>query len=182
MMNKQEKLLQAKRNVANNTRPSFSFINNEEVYKQLDMIFEKLEISDNKSLDRNKAVSKLISDIVNGLIKKIAEGITVKNISDIELSPVFKPEFKPELKAKFDVPKPTVIKEDNIFNKYKPADIIQDGNIKYYGYLAENGSWFIMREITEKQGAKYRYTNGKDNYNFTKRAKLDYKYISEIAL
>lgn len=107
-----------------------------------------------------------------------------ESIKSIEVKPVFNPKLNiPEVKMPtINIPEPTVIKEDNIFNKYKPADIVEDNNTKYYGYLSKTGEWFVMREVETAITTKYRYANGKGNYDFTKRNKLSYKYYSEIKL
>lgn len=80
------------------------------------------------------------------------------------------------------IPEPTVIKEDNVFNKYKPADIVEDNNTKYYGYLSNSGEWFVIREVETDNTTKYRYASGSGHYDFTKRDKLSYKYYSDIKL
>jgi hypothetical protein len=73
---------------------------------------------------------------------------------------------------------PTVIGQDNIFDIYKPADEDTDNPTKYYGYLAKDGRWFVMRVAN----GKYRYATSKKKYDFSNKEQLDYKYITEVQL
>ena len=57
------------------------------------------------------------------------------------------------------------------------VDIAKDeSGYNYYGYIANDGSWVIMRENTAQ--TQYRYVAGSSNYttNWTNRATLTYGY------
>ena len=78
--------------------------------------------------------------------------------------------------------KTEIIKQDDIFSLYKPADIEEVGSNEYYGYLAKDGKWFIMRVSSSDSGKKYRYATSNKQYDFKNKEKLSYKYINELKL
>ena len=51
---------------------------------------------------------------------------------------------------------------------------------RYYGYLATNGSWVIMKQTISS--GQHRYCIGKSSFstNWTNRASLTYDYISNL--
>lgn len=160
------------------------FVQSSEIYKQLDTVYSKLE----DVAKQNKELVKDATDIIGELLGELNEGVNIKNVDDITVNveaPVI-PEIKvPEVKMPtVNVPEPTVIQEQGLFSKYTPADIVKDGSTTYYGYLSKSGEWAIMRETTTKNTTKYRFSSGKDNFSkaFSNRAKLDYKYLDEVAL
>jgi len=151
--------------------------------EQLDDMYHRYDYS----LNYLDEVKKLF----NNMVEKYESGIKISNLKEVELKPEVKvnvpdvhiPEIKiPE--AKINIPAPTVIKEEDVFSQYKPADVMEDNNTKYYGYVAKSGEWFIMREVNNNNNIKYRYASGKGNYPeaFIKRAKQDYKYFDEAKL
>jgi hypothetical protein len=184
MMNKQSKLLQAKRKVAQ-SKVQVEFVNTGEVYKQLEGIYEKF--GENNEITKQHLIE--VTQLITNYLETMAKGIKITNLDEVNINPTFTtpdvivPEVKvPEVKV--DIPKPTVIQEQGIFSKYSPADIVQDGSTVYRGYLAKTGEWFIMRETNTKNTVKYRYASGKDGFReaFMNRNRLDYKYLDEVAL
>lgn len=132
----------------------------------------------NESLDE---VPAKISDSIDKALNLIVEANHI-NLNEI----ITKIEaIKPVVTVKSPiVPEPTVIKEDDIFSIYKPADTDEQESVKYYGYLAKDGSWFIMRESGSDERKRYRYASGKGNFeeSFNNRKKIDYDYIDKVVL
>lgn len=160
------------------------FVQSSEIYKQLEILYTKIEENNQASKD----LVKDALDVVGEVLSDLHDGVNIKNVDDITVNveaPVI-PEIKvPEVKMPtVNVPEPTVIQEQGLFSKYTPADIVKDGSTTYYGYLSKTGEWLVMRETTTKNTTKYRYSSGKDNFSkaFSNRAKLDYKYLDEVAL
>lgn len=160
------------------------FVQSSEIYKQLETLYTKIEENNQASKD----LVKDALDVVGEVLSDLHDGVNIKNVDDITVNveaPVI-PEIKvPEVKMPtVNVPEPTVIQEQGLFSKYTPADIVKDGSTTYYGYLSKTGEWLVMRETTTKNTTKYRYSSGKDNFSkaFSNRAKLDYKYLDEVAL
>lgn len=182
-MDRSKKLLKAKSKVAQ-TGVQVEFVNTNEVYKQLENIYEQID----KSNQANKDMVKDAMDILGEVLSEIADGVDIKNADTIkvEVPEVKIPEIKvPEIKMpEIKVPEPSVIQEPGLFNKYTPADIIKDGSTTYYGYLAKTGEWVIMRETTTKNTSKYRFSSGSNNFSkaFSSRNKLSYKYLDEVEL
>jgi len=128
---------------------------------KLEAAFKAVIENDNTNKElQNKYVENLIDSVV-AEIKSIEPKVDVK---------------VPEVK--------TVIANPNPYDYYKPADINQDGNMKYYGYVAPNGKWFVMRETSNKDSKKYRYAAGNKDFKkfYGKRSSLDYKYYNELEL
>lgn len=184
-MDRKTKLLEAKRKLAKQA-PEFKvdFINTNEVYKQLDTIYTRIE-------ENNQVTKDLVKDaldVVGEVLSDLQDGVNIKNVEDITVEvsvpDVNVPEIKvPEVKMPtINVPEPTVIQEQGLFSKYTPADIVKDGSTTYYGYLAKSGEWLIMRETTTKNTTKYRYSSGTNSFGkaFSSRARLDYKYLDEV--
>lgn len=72
-----------------------------------------------------------------------------------------------------------------IFNRqlvsgYQPSDVDTASDPKYYGFLAADGSWYIMEENTT--GGTYRYIRGTSDYTtkWTNRATLTYVYFNAM--
>ena len=63
---------------------------------------------------------------------------------------------------------------DNLTNKYKISDMDTNSDPKYYGFLAPDGSWFVMKEDSTAQ--TYRYSRGEKDYStaWINRATLTY--------
>ena len=63
---------------------------------------------------------------------------------------------------------------------FQPSDIDTAADTKYYGYLAADGSWYIMQEITT--AGTFRYIRGSSAYitSWTGRAGLTYVYYSAM--
>lgn len=63
---------------------------------------------------------------------------------------------------------------------YKISDIDTASDPKYYGNVAADGSWYIMKESTS--GGTFRYANGTSSYstNWTGRASLTYDYFNVV--
>lgn len=83
--------------------------------------------------------------------------------------------MKPEVK---------VLKEDDIYALYKPADADEEQTgLHYYGFLATDGRWFILRDMGDKRKS-WRYAVGKSSYqsNWKERDSQDYRYIDEVRL
>lgn len=114
-------------------------------------------------LDKSVANIKIVESKVdlNPIVKQIK---AIKNVVNV-----------PEVPTK-------VIKQTDIFEIYKPADTEEIGSSEYYGYLAKDGKWFIMR-VSDSNGSKrYRYATGTKQYDFSNKEKLSYKYINELDL
>lgn len=62
--------------------------------------------------------------------------------------------------------------------EYKISDIVNDSEIKYYGFIKNDGSWYIMKD----NNGEYRYAKGDDDYPtaWTNRATQTYDYFNEI--
>lgn len=108
--------------------------------------------------------------------------------ADIDLTPVIdqikaiKPQvtvnnLKPEVKN-------TIIKQEDVFSVYKPADMDEEDSFtKYYGFVAQNGSWFILREQGDDSKA-IRYAGDTSNYpkGWVQRKVLDYGYFNRLRI
>jgi hypothetical protein len=70
----------------------------------------------------------------------------------------------------------------NPIEKYHISDEESGGTIEYYGKVANNGAWFILKIDTVAK--TYRYANGSSNYTtaWTGRAGLTYQYYYQITL
>ena len=73
-------------------------------------------------------------------------------------------------------------KEKNPLEKFRIADVDDDITPNYYGFLAYDGSWYILKEDTTEK--KYRYASGDFGYaaNFANRVNLVYDYLDSIVL
>lgn len=153
------------------------------IYKQLEDLYGKFS----ESNQLNKEFLADVSKIVAAYAEEVAKGVRVTNLEEIKIEPTFNtPDVVvPEVKVPtINVPEPTIIKETSLSDKYRPADIIEDGSTKYYGYLSNAGEWFIMRETGNGDHIKYRYSSGKSGFKkaINKRARLTYKYYDEVEL
>lgn len=80
-------------------------------------------------------------------------------------------------------PLPITLTSGNPLDKYRPSDTKIDGDIRYYGFLATDGSWYIRRDnLTSKIDRPSRYTKGDSDYptNLSNRANLDYGYFNVV--
>lgn len=70
--------------------------------------------------------------------------------------------------SSLDYPQPT----------YRISDIDERDNISYFGFLSNDGQWYIMRV----EGNQYRYIRGDGNYEeyWANRASLEYRYYHEV--
>lgn len=81
----------------------------------------------------------------------------------------------------------TTLKRDNNHNplhdplsQFKISDQDVSGDPMYYGYLAHDGGWYIMKQsVADNQ---FRYATGKAGYAtaWSNRASLGYDYFSII--
>lgn len=73
-------------------------------------------------------------------------------------------------------------KYDDPLARYKVANVDDDGSPNYYGYVAANGDWYIMKETLSPGANTYRYSVGVNNFpsNWSGRAVLEYSYIYEV--
>lgn len=57
---------------------------------------------------------------------------------------------------------------------------IDSGEISYYGFVNENGEWYIMRE--DSNTGSFRYTRGKSEFakNWENRESFDYGYYHKV--
>lgn len=153
------------------------------IHKSIDLMHQEVqEIVDKRQVEATEDNTKKFEALklqVEDLKFQLSKGMTINNLKDFQ--PVIKaPEVNiPEIK----VPEPTIIKQDDIFSIYKPADIDEEESTKYYGYLSKDGDWFIMRSTTNGSKTKFRYATGKGEFdkNFGKRHKLDYNYIDKVS-
>lgn len=69
---------------------------------------------------------------------------------------------------------------DDPLTKYKISDNDSTSDPKYYGFIAIDGSWYIMKETTS--AGTYRYAKGASSYttNWTGRAGLTYDYFDVV--
>lgn len=71
-----------------------------------------------------------------------------------------------------------------LFNGSMSSHLVSDTddstNPKYYGFLAKDGQWYILRENTTSK--QYRYVKGTTDYptNWTNRASLTYDYVDAV--
>jgi hypothetical protein len=63
---------------------------------------------------------------------------------------------------------------------YLPSDYDDAGATKYYGFLANDGRWYIMRDDTAAKTWRYIAGNGGYATNWTGRAGLTYDYADVI--
>ncbi len=80
-------------------------------------------------------------------------------------------------------PLPVTATSGNPLDKYRPSDTKIDDAIRYYGFLAIDGSWYIRRDnLTDKNDRPSRYVKGDSGYpaNLTNRADLDYGYFNDV--
>jgi hypothetical protein len=68
----------------------------------------------------------------------------------------------------------------DLLDRFRISDIDDAGDTKYYGNLAMNGEWYVMREDTVAK--TYRYTRGQGSYPtaWTGRAALSYDYFDVV--
>lgn len=62
---------------------------------------------------------------------------------------------------------------------YAPSDVDEASDPKYYGFLAADGRWYIMKNTGD---TTFRYCTGMSSYasNWANRATLTYDYFSEV--
>lgn len=74
-------------------------------------------------------------------------------------------------------PVPNVVTDPLV--AYKVADVDDAGTVKYYGQIANDGRWVIMKEDDSASPKTYRYAAGSASYptNWTNRASLTYDYL-----
>lgn len=65
---------------------------------------------------------------------------------------------------------------------YTLSDKDDDASPNYYGYLAKDGSWYIMKETVVAGADTYRFIKGASGYttNWTNRASLSYDYFNTV--
>lgn len=65
-------------------------------------------------------------------------------------------------------------------SSYQPSDVDQASDPKYYGFLAADGSWYIMEENTA--AGTYRYVRSTSGYAtaWTNRATQTYVLFSAL--
>ena len=69
---------------------------------------------------------------------------------------------------------------DNIINQYRISDLDTSAIPMYFGYVDQNGNWYIMCLSTSNGTA--RYCKGSSGYAaaWTGRAELTYDYFSNV--
>jgi hypothetical protein len=74
-------------------------------------------------------------------------------------------------------PIPNVITDPLI--RYKVADVDDTGTVKYYGMVANDGGWLVMKEDDTANPKTFRYATASGSYpsNWTNRASLTYDYL-----
>lgn len=77
-------------------------------------------------------------------------------------------------------PIPTVSTDPLI--RYKVADIDDAGTVQYFGQVANDGTWIIVKEDDSVSPKTIRYASGANNYptNWTGRASLTYGYLYSL--
>lgn len=65
---------------------------------------------------------------------------------------------------------------------YVVADEDLDADPQYFGYLAADGRWYIVRRKVETWGYSNKYIKGDDGYeaNWTGRAGLTFSYFNYV--
>lgn len=126
--------------------------------------------------------------VLEPVIKRLEQSVDKVNPADIVKQ--FKEaieQIKPQVNI--DVPKAEtkVIKEDDIFAEYKPADSDErkEKGQKFYGFVSATGKWFILREQGVNEGIQtYRYATGSTGYEnaWLNRSIQNYKYFYEVSL
>lgn len=108
--------------------------------------------------------------------------------TDIDLTPVIEQikAIKPQVTVNNPKPevKSTIIKQEDVFSVYKPADTDETDEFeKYYGFIANNGKWFILREQGDENKA-IRYSGGDKDYpmGWKDRRSLQYGYFNRIRI
>jgi hypothetical protein len=68
----------------------------------------------------------------------------------------------------------------DLLDRFRISDIDDAGDTKYFGNLAMNGEWYILREDTVAK--QYRYARGQGGFAaaFTGRAGLSYDYFDVV--
>jgi len=68
----------------------------------------------------------------------------------------------------------------DLLDRFRASDIDDSGDTKYYGFLAYNSEWYILREDTVAK--TFRYVRGQGAYStaWTGRAALSYDYFDVV--
>lgn len=63
---------------------------------------------------------------------------------------------------------------------YLVSDMDDASNPKYYGFLAKDGSWYIMKN--DETAKSFRYVKGDSDFitNWTNRTSLNYDYVNRV--
>ncbi len=80
-------------------------------------------------------------------------------------------------------PLPVTATSGNPLDKYRPSDTKIEDAIRYYGFLAIDGSWYIRRDdLADKNDRMSRYVKGDSEYiaKLSARATLTYGYFNEV--
>ena len=74
------------------------------------------------------------------------------------------------------------ISPTGVVGEYQISDKDDDTTTKYYGFVTQDGAWYIMRETTSSGDQLYRYAKGSDAYTtaWTGRIGLSYDYFYSI--
>lgn len=131
-----------------------------------ELLYTQLETL-NKSLELGERLESLKTAFEQGNAVETIQ----KGLDDIlEAFTNFKPETK-------------VLQSEDVFEVYKPADSEEDKDSqKYYGFLASDGRWMILREQGDKNKS-WRYAFGTEKYSnaWTNRIRHDYGYFNQIS-
>lgn len=115
-----------------------------------------------------------IHKVVDESVDKFAKSLPKPDVLDVNTI------TKPILKAVGEIAKATEAPINML--DYRPHDQDTQSDVyKFYGFVAADGSWYIVRDDTKEQ--QQRYAAGTDNYKqaWQKRAgKLKYGYIDEV--
>lgn len=68
---------------------------------------------------------------------------------------------------------------DQLMEGFKIAEI-DNADISYYGFIATNGAWYIMKANTD--AGSFRYVRGESNFpaNWANRKRLKYDYLDKV--
>ncbi len=76
--------------------------------------------------------------------------------------------------------RPFPVMNENVTDKYRPADDDDNGNPEYYGFTDRFGNWYI--EKFDSDNGSHRYARGSSDYitNWNNRTDLGYNYFHDV--
>jgi len=68
----------------------------------------------------------------------------------------------------------------DLLDRFRASDVDDAGDTKYYGFIAMNSEWYLLREDTIAKN--YRYVRGQGAYPtaWTNRTTLEYNYFDVV--